>query len=64
MCPRQRFVDLCEGRVPKGGMVLMRDISLAKAGAKGEFLYNKLQDFIWDDVLSRYLLAPEVRGCP
>ncbi|XP_026277846.1 phytanoyl-CoA dioxygenase, peroxisomal-like [Frankliniella occidentalis] len=58
---RQRFVDLCDGRVSKGGMVLMRDISLAKqGGASGERLYNKLQDFIWDDVLSRYLLAPEV----
>lgn len=53
-------MDLCEGVVDKGGMVLMRDISLAKEGARGELLYNKLQDFIWDDVLSKYLLAPEV----
>lgn len=57
---RQRFVDLCEGRVSKGGMVLMRDISLAKKGARGQFLYNKLQDFVWDDVLADYLTAPEV----
>ncbi|XP_066991597.2 phytanoyl-CoA dioxygenase, peroxisomal-like isoform X1 [Anabrus simplex] len=53
---RERFVDICEGRFPKGEMTLMKDISLLKLGVSGEFLYNKLQDIVWDDVLSKYIL--------
>lgn len=54
----KRFVDLCEGRVPKANMTLMKDISLAKLGAKGEFLYNKAQDILFDDVFEKYILHP------
>lgn len=38
----------------------MKDVSLAKTGAKGEFLYNKVQDIVHDDVFARYMFCPEV----
>lgn len=56
----QRFRDLCDGKVPKGHMTLMKDISLAKTNAKGEYLYNKVQDIVWDDVLAKYITSPQV----
>lgn len=49
-----RFIDYCEGRIPKGNITLMKDISLAKKGATGQYLYNKAQDILYDDVFERY----------
>ncbi|XP_075221279.1 phytanoyl-CoA dioxygenase, peroxisomal-like isoform X2 [Lycorma delicatula] len=57
---RQHFVDICEGRVAKGFMTLMKDISLAKLGMVGEALYNKVQDILWDEVFEQYCFCPEV----
>jgi hypothetical protein len=56
----QRFVDVCEGRVPRGSMTLMKEISLAKTTTAGQYLYYKLQDIAWDDVMSEYILHPKV----
>lgn len=34
---------------------MMKDVSLkGKTGISNERIVNKIQDFIWDDVLSRY----------
>lgn len=55
-----RFSDLCEGRVEKGFVLLMKDISLKKKGAKGEYLYNKAQDLLFDDVFERYFFCPKL----
>ncbi|KAK3919625.1 Phytanoyl-CoA dioxygenase, peroxisomal [Frankliniella fusca] len=57
---RKRFVDICEGNVDKGAMTLMKDVSLAKSGAKGEYLYNKVQDIVWEEVFSKYILHPKL----
>lgn len=57
---RDRFLDFCEGRVDRGHKILMKDISLAKLGAKGEMLYNKLQDFVYDEVLWEYCQLPQL----
>ncbi|XP_069703083.1 phytanoyl-CoA dioxygenase, peroxisomal-like [Periplaneta americana] len=57
---RQRFVDICEGRIPKGTMILMKEVSLKDTDLKGEFLYYKAQDYHWDEVLSKYALHPKV----
>ncbi|KAJ9582219.1 hypothetical protein L9F63_003429, partial [Diploptera punctata] len=57
---RQRFLDVCNGKIPKGHMTLMKESSLRKTDAKGERLYYKLQDFVWDDVLSDYIHDPKV----
>ncbi|XP_075232731.1 phytanoyl-CoA dioxygenase, peroxisomal-like isoform X2 [Lycorma delicatula] len=56
----QHFIDICEGRFPKGSMTLMKDISLAKRGVVGEALYNKVQDILWDEVFEQYCFFPEV----
>lgn len=41
-------------------MVLMKDISLAKTNTTGQYLYYKVQDILWDDVFSKYMLHPKV----
>lgn len=42
-------------------MTLMKDISLAKTNAQGEYLYNKVQDIAYDEVFSKYMFYPKVR---
>ncbi len=40
---RQRFLDLVDGKVDKGGMVVMKDISLKdRTGVSNERLVNKV----------------------
>lgn len=38
----------------------MKDVSLAKTKAAGEYLYNKLQDIAYDDIFSQYMFYPDV----
>jgi hypothetical protein len=38
----------------------MKEISLAQTTAAGQHLYYKLQDTVWDDVMSKYILHPKV----
>jgi hypothetical protein len=57
----QHFRDICNGKVDKGRITLMKDLSLAKTGAVGERLYNKIQDFMWNDTLYDYISLPEVK---
>lgn len=40
---RQRFVDISEGRVDKGMMLMMRDVAVAKKKEMGENAITKLQ---------------------
>ena len=56
----QHFVDICEGKAPKGNLTLMKDISLINKGVKGQYLYNKAQDILFDDVFEKYILYPNV----
>ena len=40
-----------------GGITMMKDVSLkGKTGISNERIVNKIQDFVWDDVLSKYAL--------
>lgn len=55
----QRFKDIVDGKVPKGGMIMMRDVSVKNKDAT-EFVVNKVQDFLWDDELSKHATFPEV----
>jgi len=48
--------------VPRGQMTLMKEISLAKTTAAGQYLYYKLQDIAWDEVMSKYILHPKVNS--
>lgn len=45
-----------------GGMTKMKDISLRGIqGVSGERVVNKIQDFVWDDILSEHCQLPQVR---
>ena len=40
---------------------MMRDVSLKDyTGISNERIFNKVQDFIWDDELSKFCMHPEV----
>ena len=58
---KQRFLDIVDGVVDAGAILKMKDLSLKdKKGLPNERVYNKIQDFVWDDVLSKYVCLPEV----
>ena len=58
---RQRFLDLVNKKVDAGSILLMKDLSLKdKRGLPSERIYNKIQDFVWDEVLSKYVCLPEL----
>lgn len=58
---KERFLALCDRRLPWNGITMMKDISLAKSSTvTGERLYNKAQDFVYDDVLFQYCLYPPI----
>lgn len=57
---RERFLALCDKRIPWNGITMMKDISLSKTNVSGERLYNKAQDFVYDEVLFQYCLHPRV----
>lgn len=49
---QRHFVDICDGKVDTGMMTIMKDGSLKKrSDVKGEYLINKIQDWLLDDVL-------------
>jgi len=58
---QQRFLDLVDGKVNKGGITMMKDVSLKdRTGISNERIVNKVQDFLWDDELSKFAMLPEV----
>jgi len=58
---RDRFMDISSGRVPKPvGMVMMRDIAIAKQKGLGESQITKLQDFQDDEVFFSYCKHPNI----
>ena len=62
---RARFLDIVDGRVPKSQMTMMRDISLrGRSDVPQERVVNKLQGWVWDDVLSQFVLLPQVSPPP
>ncbi|CAH0550786.1 unnamed protein product, partial [Brassicogethes aeneus] len=57
---RERFLDICNKRVDPGAMTVMKDPSLKNKGVQGEYLINKIQDFLYDDILWKYCSDPAV----
>ncbi|XP_071796217.1 phytanoyl-CoA dioxygenase, peroxisomal-like [Asterias amurensis] len=58
---RQRFADICNGTVDSRGMVVMRDVAIAKSEFKeGEQAVTKLQEYQDDPVLFQYCSTPEI----
>jgi len=59
---RERFLSVVEGKVDRGQMTLMRDISLrGRNDVTQERVVNKIQDFVWDEVLSQFVLLPQIQ---
>ena len=58
---RQRFLDIVDGVVDAGAILKMKDLSLKNIkGLPNERVYNKIQDFVWDEVLAKYIQLPEL----
>lgn len=60
---RQRFLDICEGKVDRGGITMMKDVSLIKKNEESisiDHSINKIQDILWDEVFEQYFLHAEV----
>lgn len=58
---RERFADICRGKVKVPGITIMRDVAILKSEfVEGEHAITKLQDFQHDDVLFSYCCLPEV----
>ena len=58
---RQRFLDIVNGEVDSGQILKMKDLSLKdRTGLPNERIFNKIQDFCWDPVLSKYIMFPRV----
>ncbi|XP_044264186.1 phytanoyl-CoA dioxygenase, peroxisomal-like [Tribolium madens] len=49
-----RFIKICNKETDPGFMTVMKDPSLKGKGVKGQFLINKIQDFLFDEVLFKY----------
>ncbi|XP_018569148.1 probable phytanoyl-CoA dioxygenase [Anoplophora glabripennis] len=51
----QRFIDICDGKADAANITtVMKDPSLKNKDVQGQYLINKLQDFLYDDVLWQY----------
>ena len=58
---RDRFMDIINGVVDSGQILKMKDVSLKnRTGLANERIFNKIQDFCWDPILSKYILYPQV----
>ena len=54
-------MDIVEGRADSGQMTKMKDISLKGIkDVSGERIVNKIQDFVWDEILSEHCMHPKV----
>lgn len=58
-CSNQ-FVDICNEKVPKNQITMMKDVSRMKVGYQGEYLYGKAQDILWDEEFYEYARYPKV----
>jgi len=56
---RQRFHDICVGKVDVPGITKMKDVS-SQNKPLSEQVLNKIQDFQFDDVLFKYCAMPQV----
>ncbi|GBL80514.1 Phytanoyl-CoA dioxygenase, peroxisomal [Araneus ventricosus] len=57
---KQRFQDICEGKVHVPGLTVMKDVTFNK-DKPSERIINKIQDYIYDDdVLFKYCKLPQI----
>lgn len=51
---KKRFIQICNGVVPKGYITVAKEKKLMGTDKKPEDYVNKIQDFLYDDVLTTY----------
>ncbi|XP_070611124.1 phytanoyl-CoA dioxygenase, peroxisomal [Erythrolamprus reginae] len=56
---REEFAKICRGEVKVPGIVIMKDVAIAKA-APNENTVTKLQDFMCSEELFRYCTLPQI----
>ncbi|KAF5283617.1 hypothetical protein FQR65_LT13823 [Abscondita terminalis] len=52
---KQRFIDVCNNNSDAAVMIVMKDTHLKSKNVKGEFVINKIQDFLYDEVFFKYV---------
>ncbi|XP_075986212.1 phytanoyl-CoA dioxygenase, peroxisomal-like [Anticarsia gemmatalis] len=57
---RQRFIDVCNGRVKRGQVAVVKDRALCKPGTKPEEYINKVQELMYDPVYCTYFEDPRL----
>ena len=58
---KDRFQMICSSKVKPPGMVIMRDVAIAKSEYQDdERAVTKIQDFQHDEVLSQYFHSPAI----
>ncbi len=58
----ERFKEICNGSVKVPGIVMMKDVAIAKSEfMDGEKAITKIQDWQHDDVMFEYCALPEVK---
>ncbi|XP_026740463.1 probable phytanoyl-CoA dioxygenase [Trichoplusia ni] len=57
---RQRFKDVCNGRVEKGVVTVVKDRALSKTKTNPEDYINKIQELLYDEVYSTYSEDPRL----
>ena len=58
---KDRFQMICSSKVKPPGMVIMRDVAIAKSEYQDdERAVTKIQDFQYDEVLSQYFHSPAI----
>ncbi|KAJ8965837.1 hypothetical protein NQ317_013632 [Molorchus minor] len=56
----KKFIDFCNGKTNINTLTVMKDPSLKDTGVCGEYLINKVQDFVYDDVFWKYCSDKDV----
>ena len=58
---KDRFQMICSSKVKPPGMVIMRDVAIAKSEYQGdERAVTKIQDFQYDEVFFQYFHSPAI----
>ncbi|CAH0403452.1 unnamed protein product [Chilo suppressalis] len=57
---KKRFLQICNGLVPKGTMTIAKEPKLKESSNNPEDYVNKIQDFLCDDVLVTYVEDPRL----
>ncbi|VEN54409.1 unnamed protein product [Callosobruchus maculatus] len=55
-----RFLDICNGNTNDFAARIVKNPSLKKIGIQGQYVVNKIQEFLYDDILWEYASHPAI----